>query len=175
MKLVCTENEVKSVAIRFFDGAMGTVLQSKGLKLGEVPELFNFTHPELIEEVHDAYLEVGADCVTTNTFGANRYKMVDTPYSVEEVITQAVSIAKRSVAKRGKGQVVLDIGSTGKLIEPVGDIGFEEAYEVFKEQVVAGAKAGADVILFETFTDLYELKAGILAAKENTSLPIFVP
>nr|WP_307991199.1 homocysteine S-methyltransferase family protein [uncultured Niameybacter sp.] len=152
---------------------MGTVLQSKGLKLGEIPELFNFTHEELIEKVHSEYLEAGADCITTNTFGANRYKMIDTPYSVEEVITQAVDIAKRAVSKIGKGKVVLDIGSTGKLIEPVGDITFEEAYEVFKEQVVAGEKAGADIILFETFTDLYELKAGILAAKENTSLPIF--
>lgn len=161
------------MAIRFFDGAMGTVLQSKGLKLGEIPELFNFTHEALIEKVHIEYLEAGADCITTNTFGANRYKMIDTPYCVEEVITQAVAIAKRAVSKMGKGKVVLDIGSTGKLIEPVGDISFEEAYEVFKEQVVVGEKAGADIILFETFTDLYELKAGILAAKENTSLPIF--
>ena len=173
MRLVFIENEVKRVAIRFFDGAMGTVLQSRGLKLGEVPELFNFTHEELIEEVHSSYLEAGSDYISTNTFGANGYKMVDTPYSVEEVITQAVGIAKRAVKKKGKGKVVLDIGSTGKLIEPVGDISFEEAYDIFKEQVIAGEKAGADIILFETFTDLYELKAGVLAAKENTSLPIF--
>lgn len=161
------------MAIRFFDGAMGTVLQSKGLKLGEVPERFNFTHRDLVEAVHLDYLEAGADCVTTNTFGANRYKMVDTSYSVEEVITQAVAIARGAVAKRGSGQVVLDIGSTGKLLEPVGDVSFEEAYEVFKEQVVAGEKAGADLVLFETFTDLYELKAAVLAAKENSQLPIY--
>lgn len=161
------------MAVRFFDGAMGTVLQNKGLKLGEIPELFNFTHRELVEQVHLDYLDAGADCVTTNTFGANRYKINETNYTVEEVITQAVGIAKSAVSKKNKGKVVLDIGSTGKLIEPVGDISFEEAYEVFKEQVIAGEKAGADIILFETFTDLYELKAGVLAAKENTSLPIF--
>lgn len=161
------------MAARFFDGAMGTVLQGKGLKLGEIPELFNFTHSDLIEEVHLSYLEAGADYITTNTFGANHYKISDTPYTVEEVITKAVSLAKNATKRVGRGQVVLDIGSTGKLIEPVGDITFEEAYEVFKEQVVAGEKAGADLILFETFTDLYELKAGVLAAKENTKLPIY--
>lgn len=173
MKHVHIEDEVIDVAARFFDGAMGTVLQSKGLKLGEIPELFNFTHSELIEGVHLSYLEAGADYITTNTFGANHYKIIQTSYTVEEVITKAVQLAKNAVAKRGHGQVVLDIGSTGKLIEPVGDISFEEAYEIFKEQVIAGEKAGADLILFETFTDLYELKAGVLAAKENTNLPIY--
>ena len=167
------EEEVKSVGARFFDGAMGTVLQGKGLKLGEIPELFNFTHSQLIESVHLSYLEAGADYVTTNTFGANAYKINETKYTVEQVITQAVALAKSAVSKVGRGKVVLDIGSTGKLIEPVGDVRFEEAYEVFKEQVVAGEKAGADLILFETFTDLYELKAGVLAAKENTKLPIY--
>ena len=167
------EEEVRSVEAKFFDGAMGTVLQGKGLKLGEMPELFNFTHSDLIESVHASYLEAGADYITTNTFGANAYKMKTTPYTVEEVITQAVTLAKRAVNQAGRGKVVLDIGSTGKLIEPVGDVSFEEAYEVFKEQVIAGEKAGADLILFETFTDLYELKAGVLAAKENTNLPIY--
>ena len=170
---VRTEEEVRSVEARFFDGAMGTVLQSRGLKLGEMPELFNFTHSELIENVHGAYLEAGADYITTNTFGANAYKIHTTSYTVEQVITQAVALAKKAVAKAGRGKVVLDIGSTGKLIEPVGDVSFEEAYAIFKEQVVAGEKAGADLILFETFTDLYELKAGVLAAKENTNLPIY--
>lgn len=173
MRHVHIEDEVIDVAARFFDGAMGTVLQGKGLKLGEIPELFNFTHSDLIEEVHLAYLEAGADYVTTNTFGANHYKITETSYTVEEVITKAVSLAKNAVTRAGRGRVVLDIGSTGKLIEPVGDITFEEAYEVFKEQVIAGEKAGADLILFETFTDLYELKAGVLAAKENTQLPIY--
>ena len=141
------EEEVKSVGARFFDGAMGTVLQGKGLKLGEIPELFNFTHSQLIESVHLSYLEAGADYVTTNTFGANAYKINGTKYTVEQVITQAVALAKSAVSKVGRGKVVLDIGSTGKLIEPVGDVRFEEAYEVFKEQVVAGEKAGADLIL----------------------------
>lgn len=173
MRHVHIEEEVIDVAARFFDGAMGTVLQGKGLKLGEIPELFNFTHSDLIEEVHLSYLESGADYVTTNTFGANHYKIEATDYTVEEVITKAVSLAKNAVMRAGHGKVVLDIGSTGKLIEPIGDITFEEAYEVFKEQVIAGEKAGADLILFETFTDLYELKAGVLAAKENTNLPIY--
>lgn len=167
------EEEVRSMEAKFFDGAMGTVLQSKGLKLDEMPELFNFTHSDLIESVHASYLEAGADYITTNTFGANAYKMKTTPYTVEQVITQAVTLAKKAVNEAGRGKVVLDIGSTGKLIEPVGDISFEEAYEVFKEQVIAGEQAGVDLILFETFTDLYELKAGVLAAKENTCLPIY--
>ncbi|MGL5677543.1 MAG: homocysteine S-methyltransferase family protein [Cellulosilyticaceae bacterium] len=166
---------IKGLGERFlyFDGAMGTVLQNSGLQLGDIPELFNFTHEALIQGVHEAYLEAGADFITTNTFGANRYKMEETAYTVSEVITQAISIAKVAKEKVGKGIVVLDIGPTGKMLKPLGDVSFEEAYEVFKEQVVAGEKAGCEAILFETFTDLYELKAGVLAAKENTSLPIF--
>ncbi|MGL4798029.1 MAG: homocysteine S-methyltransferase family protein [Cellulosilyticaceae bacterium] len=166
---------IKGLGERFlyFDGAMGTVLQNSGLQLGDIPELFNFSHEALIQGVHEAYLEAGADFITTNTFGANRYKMEETDYTVSEVITQAISIAKAAKEKAGKGMVVLDIGPTGKMLKPLGDVSFEEAYEVFKEQVVAGEKAGCEAVLFETFTDLYELKAGILAAKENTSLPIF--
>lgn len=165
--------EVRSVEVEFFDGAMGTVLQSKGLKLGEMPELFNFTHSQLIESVHCAYLEAGADYITTNTFGANAYRMQTTNYTVEEMITKAVTLAKKATSKVGRGKVVLDIGSTGQFIEPVDHVRFEQAYEIFKEQVLAGEKAGADLILFETFTGLDELKAGVMAAKENTKLPIY--
>lgn len=160
--------------ILFFDGAMGTMLQNKGLALGELPELYNLTHKELIFEVHQAYLEAGAQFITTNTFGANHFKLDKTNHTVEEVITAAVNIAKNAIRQSDKeAYVVLDIGSTGKLIEPLGDVTFDELYENFKQQVIAGEKAGCDCILFETFTDLYELKAGVLAAKENTSLPIF--
>jgi len=156
----------------YFDGAMGTMLQNRGLKLGEIPESYNITCPEIIEGIHREYLEAGCNFITTNTFGANRYKLEKSDYTVEEVITKAVEIAKS--AKRGFANtyIALDVGSTGKVLKPIGDVSFEESYDIFKEQMVAGEKAGADVILIETFTDLYELKAAVLAAKENTSLPI---
>lgn len=157
----------------FFDGAMGTLLQLKGLKLGEIPETYNFEHPETIVEIHRDYLEAGSNFITTNTFGANRYKIEKSNYTVEEIVTQAVKLALKAKEDFKDAKVVLDIGSTGKILKPIGDTSFEEIYEVFKEQVVAGEKAGCDVVLFETFTDLYELKAAILAAKENTNLPIF--
>lgn len=156
----------------YFDGGMGTMLQNRGLKLGEVPELFNFTHPEIIEEIHKEYLKAGAQFVTTNTFGANRYKIAKTDYTVEEVITKAIDIAKKAKKDYPDAYIALDVGSTGKMLRPIGDVNFEESYEVFKEQMVAGEKAGADAIIIETFTDLYELKSAVLAAKENTSLPI---
>ncbi|WP_054739765.1 homocysteine S-methyltransferase family protein [Cellulosilyticum ruminicola] len=152
---------------------MGTVLQNRGLKLGEVPEMFNITHSEVIEEIHRSYLLAGSNFISTNTFGANRYKLEHTDYTVEEMIMKAVGIAKKAKEDFPNAYIALDIGSTGKMLEPVGDITFDELYDVFKEQVIAGEKAGCDVILFETFTDIYELKAGILAAKENTKLPIF--
>ncbi len=158
--------------IVYFDGAMGTQLQANGLVLGEVPECYNFTHQDLIKRIHASYLEAGCDLVTTNTFGANRYKIEATPYTVAEVIGQAVKLAKEAIQEAGRGMCALDIGSTGKLLKPLGDVAFEEAYDVFKEQVVAGVAAGCDCILFETFTDLYELKAGVLAAKEHSTLPI---
>jgi 5-methyltetrahydrofolate--homocysteine methyltransferase len=157
----------------YFDGAMGTVLQNRGLKLGELPEAYNFTHPEVIEDIHREYLRAGAHFVTTNTFGANRYKLDKGPYSVEMLIKQAAALAKSAAKEFADTYVALDVGPSGKVLQPIGDVSFEEAYDVFKEQVIAGEQAGCDAILFETFTDLYELKAGVLAAKENTSLPIF--
>lgn len=157
----------------YFDGAMGTMLQDRGLKLGEVPETYNITHPEVIEEVYKEYLDAGSDFITTNTFGANRYKMQQAGYTVDEIISAAVRIAKNAVSGYKDKSIALDIGPSGKVLAPVGDASFDEVYELVKEQVIAGEKAGVDVILFETFTDLYELKASVLAAKENSSLPIF--
>ena len=156
----------------YFDGAMGTAIQSRGLKLGEIPELFNMTHPEIIEQIHREYLEAGSNFISSNTFGANRYKLEGKGYSVEEVIRSAVDRAK--VAKIGfpNTYIALDIGPSGKVLRPVGDTDFEEVYEIFKEQAIAGEQAGCDVVLCETFTDLYELKAAVLAVKENTSLPV---
>ena len=175
-----TEKEVNSVVCNqlgkkrlYFDGAMGTMLQNRGLKLGEIPEIYNMTHPEMIESIHREYLQAGSQFITANTFGANRYKMQKSEYTVEEIITKAIEIAKSAKADFPETYVALDVGPSGKVLKPIGDVSFEESYEVFKEQMVIGEKAGADVILLETFTDLYELKAAVLAAKENTSLPIF--
>lgn len=153
-----------------FDGAMGTMLQQEGLKGGQLPEGYNIHHPEIIYNIHKKYLESGSDIVTTNTFGANRLKLKDSPYSVEEVVKEAVKIAKRASTDK---LVALDIGPIGQMMEPIGTLSFNDAYDIFKEQVIAGEEAGADIILIETISDLYEAKAAVLAAKENSKLPVF--
>lgn len=166
------------------DGAMGTMMQKYGLKAGELPELLNFSQPEIIREIHEAYYQAGSDFVSTNTFGCNRLKFKDSEYTAAQIIGQAVKIAKDAAGnamERASVQgnpfkekfVALDIGAIGKLMEPVGDLSFDMAYDIFKELVVAGAEAGADFVLFETFTDVYEMKAAVLAAKENCDLPVF--
>ncbi len=154
----------------FLDGAMGTQLQENGLELGGIPELLNLSDPELITSVHRSYILTGSDIVYTNTFGANRYKMSGTGKSTDEIIKAAVRNAKKA-CEGTKSLVALDIGPIGQLIEPTGNLKFEEAYDTFKEQILAGSES--DLIVFETMTDLYELKAGLLAAKENSSLPVF--
>ncbi|WP_179631968.1 homocysteine S-methyltransferase family protein [Clostridium peptidivorans] len=165
--------EALTKQIIFFDGAMGTMLQSRGLKVGEIPETYNILYPDIIREVHEKYVKAGADIITTNTFGANELKLKNTDYSVEEVITKAVEIAKE-VKKTSNGKyVALDIGPIGQMLEPMGVLKFERAYEIFKRQVEAGVKAGCDLILIETISDLYEAKAAVLAAKENSNLPVF--
>ncbi|MBQ3379615.1 MAG: homocysteine S-methyltransferase family protein [Clostridia bacterium] len=156
----------------FFDGAMGTELQKAGLGLGELPELLNIDAPDIILNVHRSYLKAGCDVVTANTFGANRPKLSG---RLEEVIAAGVSLARRA-ADESEGQkwVALDIGPTGKLLKPLGQTSFEEAYEMFSEIVRAGAATGkCDLILIETMADLYETKAAVLAAKENCDLPVF--
>lgn len=158
----------------FFDGGMGSLLQAKGLKPGELPETWNLLHPDTIEEIHFDYLMAGADVVTTNTFGVNRFKYnKESGYPVEDVVFAAVANAKRAVGRAGHGFVALDLGPTGKLLEPYGTLGFEEACDVYKEVVCAGAAAGADLVLIETMGDSYELKAAVLAAKEACELPVF--
>ena len=155
----------------FFDGGMGTELQKNGLKKGELPELLNIHSPEIVKKVHKSYLDAGCDIITTNTFGANSLKF----QNVEEIITNAVNIVKDAIAESGrKAYTALDVGPLGKLLAPYGDLPFEEAYNLFKEQVIAGEKAGADLVLIETMGDLYEIKAAVLAAKENTNLPVLV-
>lgn len=154
-----------------FDGAMGTMIQQHGLELGELPELINIDNPKIIENIHTQYIKAGSDIITTNTFGANALKLKDSGYTVETIVTEAVKLARKAAGK--KKYVALDIGPTGKIMAPIGDLSFDDAYALFQEQVIAGTKAGADAILFETFSDIYELKAGVLAAKENSHLPIF--
>lgn len=151
------------------DGAMGTMLQAKGLKMGETPEALNIEKPDWLYDIHRQYVEAGSDIIYANTFGANRYKMAKCGYSVEQAVSEAIKIARRA-AEGTYTLVALDIGPVGQLLEPTGTLTFEEAYDVFKELVLAGKDA--DVIVFETMTDLYELKAAVLAAKENSSLPI---
>jgi len=152
------------------DGAMGTMLQKRGLKLGGIPEELNITAPDIIEEIHRLYMEAGSDIIYTNTFGANGYKLSHSQYSVKEIIKAGVSIAKQ-VCKH-TCLAALDIGPIGQLLEPAGTLSFERAYEYYKEMLLAGEEAGADLVVFETQTDLLELKAAVLAAKENTKLPI---
>ncbi|MDE6593890.1 MAG: homocysteine S-methyltransferase family protein [Oscillospiraceae bacterium] len=154
----------------FLDGAMGTMLQAKGMEAGGIPEMLNFDKPQWLKEIHGAYIEAGAQIVYTNTFGCNRYKMAETGKTPGEIIPEAVKIAKK--AADGSALAALDVGPIGQLLEPTGSLAFEEAYDIFREQMIAGEKAGADLIVCETMTDLYELKAAVLAAKENTDLPI---
>ena len=152
----------------FFDGAMGTMLQARGLKAGAFPETYNLTHPEIVLAIHKAYVEAGADVVTANTFGANPFKMKGV--DVAEVITRGVEIAKAS----GASKVALDVSSHGALLEPNGTLTFDEAYENYSFIMETGERAGADLILIETMSDLLETKCALLAAKENTSLPVYV-
>ena len=155
----------------FLDGAMGTMLQKAGLKLGERPEAICIEKPEIITDIHRQYVEAGSQIVYANTFGANRHKLEGTGLEVDNVIEAAVKCAKNAV-EGTDAMVALDIGPIGELLEPSGTLSFESAYDIFKEMVVIGEKAGCDIIVFETMTDLYEVKAGLLAAKENTSLPV---
>lgn len=150
--------------IKFFDGSMGTMLQGMGLGAGELPELLNITDSEKVLSVHRAYAAAGSEYITTNTFGANRLK-IENP---AEVIKAGVRLAKSTGKK-----VALDIGPTGKLLKPMGELDFEEAIDIFAEMINAG-KDGSDVVLIETMSDTYEIKAAVLAAKENCDLPVFV-
>ncbi|MFN2341058.1 MAG: homocysteine S-methyltransferase family protein [Halanaerobium sp.] len=160
--------------IILFDGAMGTVLQQRGLKAGDVPEKLNIEKSEEIKDIHKSYLEAGAEILTTNTFGANALKMDEIDYSVEEVIAAAVENACRAVVESGiEAAVALDMGPLGELLEPMGSLSFDEAYNLYQQQVLVGVEYGADLIHIETIADLYEARAAVLAAKENSNLPVF--
>ncbi len=160
---------LKTKEFVLLDGAMGTLIQKSGVKYDHVPEMLNITNPKLIESFHKAYIDAGSDIVYANTFGANAYKLKDCGCSVEEIISAGVDIAQNA-CKGTSALVALDIGPVGQLMEPAGSMSFEEAYDYFRQQIIAGCNA--DLIVFETMTDLFELKAAVLAAKENSDKPI---
>lgn len=151
------------------DGAMGTMLLAKGLQLGDSSEVFAISHPQMLADIHRQYIAAGSNIIYACTFGANRFKL-PAGYTVANVITRAVQIARK--AAQDKALVALDIGSVGELLEPAGTLKFADAYAAFAEMMTAGAAAGADIIVIETMTDLLELKAAVLAAKETTTLPV---
>ena len=153
------------------DGGMGTMLQAAGLKLGARPEELNITDPQLIESIHSRYAAAGSRIINANTFGASAHKLAGSEYTLEEIIAAGIANCKRACAPYG-ALAALDVGPLGELLEPNGTLAFEDAVEEYARIVRAGAAAGADLIFFETFTDLYELKAALLAARENSSLPI---
>ena len=161
--------------IVILDGAMGTQLQAAGLAPGEIPETWNLTHPDQITAIHQRYYEAGANIVLTNTFGANGLKFADD--ELEHIVSAAVGCAKKaqelSTALQPKW-VALDIGPSGRLLKPYGDLGFEEAVTLFSQVARIGAEAGADLVMIETMNDSYETKAALLAVKESCDLPVFV-
>lgn len=153
------------------DGAMGTMLQKSGLKVGEKPEMLNLSNPAVVKGIHKKYLQAGADIIYTNTFGANRIKLKNYPY--KEAIQKGIELARQAVKEVGHGLVAFDMGSIGELVEPLGRITFDEVYDVYKE-IVCLAKDEVDLFVLETMSDLYEVKAGVLAVKENTDKPLIV-
>lgn len=160
-----------SANIIFADGAMGTSLQKAGLKPGEVPETWSIKKPEVIRAIHAAYFAAGSDFVLANTFGANRVKY-DGVERLEDVISASVTLAREAANGAKNKFVAIDVGPTGKLLKPSGDFEFDKAYDAFAETISLGAASGADLVAIETMGDAYELKAAVLAAKENSSLPI---
>ena len=154
------------------DGGMGTMLQAKGLKLGEHPELAALEHPDWLLDIHCAYVEAGAQILCANTFGANREKLRRTGRTVEEVVPASIAAAREAAADRAL--VALDLGPTGQLLEPTGTLDFQAAVDIFAQEVRCAVSAGADLVMIETMTDLQECRAALLAVKENSSLPVIV-
>lgn len=164
----------------FFDGGMGTMIQKTGVVGYSIPEDLNFYHPEIIKDIHHQYLEAGANVLTANSFGANPIKLEEGRFTTEEYITEAIKLQKESIEEyenshpetKGKHFCSWDSGQIGKLLEPMGTMTFDEAYEAFKECALIAEKAGADLAIIETMSDLYEVKAAVLAIQENTKLPV---
>ena len=156
----------------FLDGGMGTQLQARGLQPGQKPELAALEMPEVLTAIHTDYAHAGADILLANTFGANAKKLAGCGHTVEEIVSASIACARKAADITG-ALVALDLGPLGELLVPAGTLSFEDAYEEFAQVIRAGAAAGADLVFLETMTDLYELKAAILAAKENCTLPVF--
>ncbi len=156
--------------IVLLDGAMGTMLQKNGMKAGDVPEHFNIEQPDIIVKIQKAYVDAGSNVIFTNTFGANAKKLANSPYSLEQIIKAAVANAKTAMGN--KGFVAYDIGPIGELLQPSGLLSFDEAYQLFAQQVKIAVAEGVDLFVIETMTDLQEVRAAVLAVKENSSLPV---
>ena len=154
----------------YFDGGLGTMLQKRGLKPGELPEVWNLEHPEIITDIHRQYLNAGANIITTNTFGVNCLKHDN----YEQLIEAAIDCAKQATVGFDEAFIAFDIGPLGRFLEPIGDLAFEDAIEIFAKNVSVAKRCGVDLIIIETMTDSYETKAAVIAAKENCDLPIFV-
>lgn len=159
-----------TTGITYFDGGMGTLLQARGMQPGELPELWNLTHGDIITDIHRSYYEAGSHVVTTNTFGANCLKFDN----LEEIIPAAIENARKAAEGKEDRYVAFDMGPLGRMLKPLGDMDFEEAVEVFAVSVRIAAKCNPDLIIIETMNDAYETKAALLAAKENCDLPVFV-
>lgn len=161
--------------VTILDGGMGTMLQNAGMGLGERSEIFGMQHPEILESIQKQYIESGSDIIYSNTFGGNAHKLRGTGYGVDEVVSANVAAARKAADAfpERNVKVALDIGPIGELMEPLGTLSFEEAYDIFAEMLESGEKAGADLVIFETMSDLSELRAGILAAAEHTDLPVW--
>ena len=157
----------------FFDGGLGSLVMELGLSKGEICDVLNVTNSLAIQSIHEKYIVAGANAITTNTFSANAIKLKKYGYTVDEIYSSAIKNAKNAISKCNKKVFIgADIGPTGKLLKPLGDLDFEDAYNLFKEMAIASEKYGADYVAIETMTDTYELKCAILAVKENTSLPV---
>lgn len=160
--------------VLLFDGAMGSVLQQAGLRIGELPEVYQMTHPKIIRNIHKEYLKAGADIITTNTFGAHPTKLANSGYDVTEIAKAAVDLAIQARDEVNPSAfIALDIGPIGQMLKPLGTLSFDDAYAMFAS-LIHSVKDVVDLVLIETMSDLYEVKAAVLAAKENSDLPIFV-
>ena len=164
--------------IYILDGAMGTMLQKAGMSSDETTTHFGQEHPEILRDIHKQYIDAGADIIYAATFGINRYKMEELDVTLDEAVKTAMdaaNAAKAEAAAEGKEvMVALGLGPLGELLEPMGTLAFEEAYDAFGEVISAAVKYGADLAVIETMTDLYEVKAAVLAVKENSELPVIV-
>jgi 5-methyltetrahydrofolate--homocysteine methyltransferase len=156
-----------------FDGAMGTMIQNAGAVIPKIPEEINVKNPSVIKDIYKKYINAGSDIISTNTFGSNSYKLESSEYSIKEIIGGAQNIAKEAVLEGKKGTLVAyDMGPIGVMMKPIGTLSFENAYDIFKEQVLLLDENIVDVVIIETMTDISELRAAILAVKENSNLPV---